>query len=231
MERARRLRVRSTQPDLRGSRETLPGPTMWVRPVTGWWGRMNVGESPRNQGLSVKGAPVRLQKAVSRLKENAAVERREARRSASRTGSSLPLEGPARSQGRATGCGVPHQRLSALRSLTFGEGDLPSSAEGMEMPGAPRALREQGRRSFGTFLAGCLTCESDVRAHEKRERVLAERTRGLPARSRDRIPRRRSSPAALGFIPPSGSACTPAAALTSRAASARPTASAPPVFW
>ena len=131
----------------------------------------------------------------------------------------------------ATGCGVPHQRLSALRSLTFGEGDLPSSAEGMEMPGAPRALREQGRRSFGTFLAGCLTCESDVRAHEKRERVLAERTRGLPARSRDRIPRRRSSPAALGFIPPSGSACTPAAALTSRAASARPTASAPPVFW
>src|SRR6476469_7996795 len=87
MERARRLRVRSTQPDLRGSRETLPGPTMWVRPVTGWWGRMNVGESPRNQGLSVKGAPVRLQKAVSRLKENAAVERREARRSASWTGS------------------------------------------------------------------------------------------------------------------------------------------------
>ena len=34
----------------------------------------------------------------------------------------------------------------------------------MEMPGAPRALREQGRRSFGAFLAGCLKCESDVRA-------------------------------------------------------------------
>jgi len=43
MERMRRLRVRSTQPDLRGSRETLPGPTMWVRPATGWWGRMNAG--------------------------------------------------------------------------------------------------------------------------------------------------------------------------------------------
>ena len=53
MERARRLRVRSTQPDLRGSRETLPGPTMWVRPATGWWGRMNAGESPRNQGRTV----------------------------------------------------------------------------------------------------------------------------------------------------------------------------------
>src|SRR3954466_1562169 len=30
---------------------------------------MNAGESPRNQGLSVKGAPVRFQKAVSRSKE------------------------------------------------------------------------------------------------------------------------------------------------------------------
>ena len=25
-------------------------------------------------------------------------------------------------------------------------------SEGMEMPGAPRALREQGRRSFGSFI-------------------------------------------------------------------------------
>jgi hypothetical protein len=41
------------------------------------------------------GAPVRFQKAVSRFKENAAVGRREARRSASWTGSSLPLEGQA----------------------------------------------------------------------------------------------------------------------------------------
>ena len=44
--------------------------------------RMKAGESPLNQGRSVKAAPVRLQKAVSRSKENAAVERREARRSA-----------------------------------------------------------------------------------------------------------------------------------------------------
>src|SRR6476660_2907758 len=108
MERARRLRVRSTQPDLRGSRETLSGPTMWVRPATGWWGRMNAGESPRNQGLSVKGAPVRFQKAVSRLKENAAVERREAN--------------ALRHWAYATRRQDVYPRLSALRSLTFREG-------------------------------------------------------------------------------------------------------------
>jgi hypothetical protein len=44
--------------------------------------RMKAGESPWDQGCSVKGTPVRFQKAVSRLNENAAVERREARRSA-----------------------------------------------------------------------------------------------------------------------------------------------------
>ena len=44
--------------------------------------RMKAGETPWNQGLSVKGAPVRFQKAVSRSKENAAVGRREARRHA-----------------------------------------------------------------------------------------------------------------------------------------------------
>jgi hypothetical protein len=48
----------------------------------GWWKRMNAGESPLNQGRSVKAAPVRFQKAVPRSKENAAVERREARRHA-----------------------------------------------------------------------------------------------------------------------------------------------------
>ena len=48
------------------------------------------------------GAPVRLQKAVSRSKENAAVGRREARRSALWAGSSLPLEGRAMPQGWPT---------------------------------------------------------------------------------------------------------------------------------
>ena len=80
----RRLRVRPSQPGLRGPRETPPGPTTWVRPATGWWERMNAGESPRNQGRSVKAAPVRSQKAVSRSKANAAVERWKA--SAHRTG-------------------------------------------------------------------------------------------------------------------------------------------------
>ena len=57
--------------------------------------RMKAGESPPNQGRSVKAAPVRLQKAVPRSKENAAVGRREARRSALWAGSSLPLKGQA----------------------------------------------------------------------------------------------------------------------------------------
>ena len=59
-------------------------------------------------------------------------------------------------------------RLSALRSPHIVRESSPLVREGMEMPGAPRALREQGRRSFGCFtfgfLAGCLKCESDVRA-------------------------------------------------------------------
>ena len=45
-----------------------------------------------------------------------------------------------------------YPRLSALRSpRIFGEGAFPLVDEGMEMPGAPRALREQGRRSFDCF--------------------------------------------------------------------------------
>src|SRR3954465_15461998 len=72
---------------------------------------MNAGESPRNQGLSVKGVPVRLQKAVSRSRENAAVERREV--NAHRTG-------------RAPQGVSMLPRLSALRSPhTFGEGAPP----------------------------------------------------------------------------------------------------------
>ena len=36
--------------------------------------------------------------------------------------------------------------------LTVGEGEHPLVSEGMEMPGAPRALRKQGRRSFDCLL-------------------------------------------------------------------------------
>jgi hypothetical protein len=42
----------------------------------------------------------------------------------------------------------------------------------MEMPGAPRALREQGRRSFSFWHVGCLKCESEIRAQKLRVRWL-----------------------------------------------------------
>ena len=78
VERTRRLRVRPSQPSLRGPRETLPGPTTWVRRETGWFGRMNAGESPRNQGRTAW-APLSVNRRRSRgLRKNAAVERREA---------------------------------------------------------------------------------------------------------------------------------------------------------
>ena len=65
VERARRLRVRPSQSSLRGPRETLPGPTMWVRPATGWWERMKAGESPPNQGRTVW-APLSVSRRRSR---------------------------------------------------------------------------------------------------------------------------------------------------------------------
>ena len=128
----RRLRVRPRQSNLRGPRETPPGPTTWVRPATGWWGRMNAGESPRNQGLSVKGAPVRFQKAVSRSKEKRRGE--------------APIGAPVRVMGRlfpsaegtgfaarqANGCGDPHQRLSALCPL--GAGAFPNGGRAPPPP-------------------------------------------------------------------------------------------------
>ena len=68
----------------------------------------------------------------------AAVERREARRSASWTG--VPdASGTGPAARRNHGCGVPHQRLSALRPLGF---------EG-EMKAHPAPSKEQGRRSVG----------------------------------------------------------------------------------
>ena len=84
------------------------------------------------------GAPVCLQKAVPWSKENAAVERREANAQ------------------RHWACAA--RRIDVTRAfrrsapLTFVRELSPSCAEGMEMPGAPRALREQGRRSFGVCM-------------------------------------------------------------------------------
>jgi hypothetical protein len=98
--------------------------------------RMKAGESPPNQGRR-RGAPVRLQKAVLRPKERAAARRREARRSASWTGSSLPPEGPARPQGGPRGAAF---RTSAFRRFA------PSRLEGAKVQGAPGA-GHPGRRS------------------------------------------------------------------------------------
>src|SRR5438309_1868775 len=48
----------------------------------------------------------------------------------------------------------------------------------MEMPGAPRALREQGRRSFGVLLAGCLKCESEFNVRARPRHNIPPRLRG-----------------------------------------------------
>ena len=53
--------------------------------------------------------------------------------------------------------GVRRKALNRYRAfrrsapLTFVR-ELPLVSEGMEITGAPRALREQGRRSFGSFI-------------------------------------------------------------------------------
>ena len=82
--------------------------------------RMKAGESPWNQGRSVKAAPVRFQKAVPRSKENAAVERRKARRSALWAGCSLPLEGQVRSQDGPTGAAFRAREFRRSASLFLG---------------------------------------------------------------------------------------------------------------
>jgi hypothetical protein len=66
------------------------------------------------------GAPVRFQKAVPRTKENAAVERRKARRSALWAGSSLPLEGQVRSHDGPTGAAFRAREFRRSASLFLG---------------------------------------------------------------------------------------------------------------
>ena len=82
------------------------------------------------------GAPVRLQKAVPGLKENAAVERREVNAQ------------------RYWACAA--RRIDVTRAfrrsapLTLVR-EHPPRERGDGNAGAPRALRKQGRRSFGIF--------------------------------------------------------------------------------
>ena len=97
----RRLRVRSSQPP--GASGVTARPNYVGPSGNGLVERMNAGrKSLRDQG-DLENGSFRLQKAVPRSKENAAVERREARRSALWAGSSLPLEGQVRSQDGPTG--------------------------------------------------------------------------------------------------------------------------------
>src|SRR5882762_6770200 len=99
----------------------------------------------RNPGRTER-APLSVFRRRSRgLRKNAAVERREA--NAQRHWACAA---------RRLRC---YPRLSALRSPHICEGASPLVSEGMEMPGAPRALREQGRRSFGHLVVSCLKCE------------------------------------------------------------------------
>src|SRR5882672_6390574 len=89
------------------------------------------------------GAPVRLQKAVPRFKENAAVERRKARRSALWTGSSLPLEGQVRSQDGPTGAAFRAREFRRSATLCWrGEGFETDNLDGSP-PGC--AARQRSR--------------------------------------------------------------------------------------
>ena len=113
-ERGRRLRVRPRQPGLRGPRETPPGPTTWVRPATGWWKRMNAGESSQNQGRSVW-APLSVSRRRSRGLRKTPQWSAE-RRAGPRYGSAIPsADGRGHAARQANGCGVPRPRISALR--------------------------------------------------------------------------------------------------------------------
>ena len=84
------------------------------------------GRNPAESRAYRMDAPVRFQKAVPGLKENVAVERREARRSALWIGSSLPLEGQAQPQGghgaaiRTAPVGALPPRSGGLRPQEMG---------------------------------------------------------------------------------------------------------------
>ena len=110
-----RLRVRPTQPNLRGPRETPHGPTTWVRPATGWWKRMNAGESPRNQGRSVCRPPLSVSRRRSRGLRKTPQWGAE-RRAGPRYGSAIPFaDGIDLAVRQVNGRGDPRLRISALR--------------------------------------------------------------------------------------------------------------------
>src|SRR3954463_11162893 len=111
---------------------------------------MNAGENPRNQGRSVKAAPVRLQKAVSRSKEK--------RRSGAPRGE------------RPTSLGVRRKAYRCYRAfrrsapLTFVREHSPRERGDGKCRRSPR-LAKTGAAELWVFLdqrAGCLKCESQI---------------------------------------------------------------------
>src|SRR4051812_14524562 len=107
---------------------------------------MKAGESPLNQGRSVKAAPVRFLKAVSRYKENAAVERREVN---------------ARRNGRAPqGVSMLPAPFGAPLPSHFVRESSPLVREGMKCPALPAPCENRGGGALAVFVlrifAGCL---------------------------------------------------------------------------
>jgi hypothetical protein len=148
MERMRRLRMGLAHSSSGASGDTAR--PNYVGPSgNGLVERMKAGESPSNQGRTVW-APLSVSRRRSRgLRKNAAVERREARRSALWTGSSLPLEGPALPQGGPRG--------AAFRTCAFRR-SAPSRCEGASPrqrgdgnAGAPRAFARTGAAELCFF--------------------------------------------------------------------------------
>jgi hypothetical protein len=143
VERMRRLRMSlaSSSPGASGdiARPNYVGPS-----GSGLVERTKAGESPWNQGCS-NGRPC--------PSPEGGPEDEGKRRSGAPRGAPVrvmdrqvpPAGGTGFAARRATGCGVSHQRLSALRSLTFVRGDVPSPpAKGKPSRRTPRTINRGG---------------------------------------------------------------------------------------
>ena len=167
----RRLRVRPRQPSLRGPRETPPGPTTWVRPATGWWERMNAGESPRNQGRSVCRPPLSVSRRRSRGLRK--MPRRGAdRRAGPRYGPAVPSAEGTGPTARRPRCGDPHSACRRFAPSVLG--DIPPTAAGRLLSRNDGAwLPHDEHQTSSPFSAG----------------RRAPASRNLPSRARRRPPR------------------------------------------
>src|ERR1700704_892415 len=125
------------------------------------------------------GAPVRFQKAVPRSKENAAVERRKARRSALWTGSSLPLEGQVRSQDGPTGAAFRAREFRRSASLYW-------DCEGFEtdnLARQPAGMRRAATLPYGSKMHGGMTMTKSM------QMTLDRHARAQPSEGRRRCAR------------------------------------------